>query len=122
MTPPISPNRGGSGLYAKPLNTAIERVFGPHRLGQIAGSFMQKNDEKVPCLLAVLLALLVRRANNFCVKSSGLAVAFHEQNENQNLNTACDQIRWNTANINLENNLTTRQELKPQNVIGWTLV
>ncbi len=62
-TPLISTDRGGSGLHAKQLDAAIGRVFGlycpPRQM--TAGSNAIKNDEKVPYLSAVLLALSVRR-------------------------------------------------------------
>jgi hypothetical protein len=51
--PPISPDRGGSGLHAKPLNAIIGQVFGPYRPGQTAGSNAKKNDKKVPYLQVV---------------------------------------------------------------------
>jgi hypothetical protein len=59
--PPISPDRGGSGLHAKPLNAVIGRVFGPYGPGRRAGLNAKKNDEKVPYLQVVSLALSVRR-------------------------------------------------------------
>ena len=60
-TPPISPNRGGSGLHAKPLDAAIGQVFGMYCPGRTAGSNAIKKNEKVPYLSAILLALSVRR-------------------------------------------------------------
>jgi hypothetical protein len=51
----------GDKNYAKPLNAVIGRVFGLNRPGRTAGSNAKKNDEKVPYLRVVSLALSVRR-------------------------------------------------------------
>jgi hypothetical protein len=50
MTPPISPDRGGLGLHAKPLNAVIGQVFGPYRPGRTAGSNAIKKRQKITIL------------------------------------------------------------------------
>ena len=45
-TPPILPDRGGSGLHAKPLDAAIGRVFGTYCPGRTAGSNAKKKRRK----------------------------------------------------------------------------
>jgi hypothetical protein len=49
----------GLGLHAKPLDAAIRQVFALYCTGRTVGSNAIKNDEKVPYLSAVSLALLL---------------------------------------------------------------
>ena len=44
-TPPISPDRRGSGLHAKPLNAVIGRVFAPCRPRRTAGLHAKKGQK-----------------------------------------------------------------------------
>jgi hypothetical protein len=60
-TPPISPNRGGSGLHAKPLDATIGEYSGCIAPDGRQVRMSLKNEEKVPYLSAVSLALSVRR-------------------------------------------------------------
>ena len=50
-TAPISPDRGGSGLHAKPLDAAIGRVFGTNCPGRTAGSNAKKKRRKSTILV-----------------------------------------------------------------------
>jgi hypothetical protein len=50
-TPPISPDRGGLGLHAKPLDASIGRVFGLYCPGRTAGSNAIKKRRKITVLV-----------------------------------------------------------------------
>ena len=63
-----SPNAACPGLHWKPLDAAIGRLLAPYRLGgHQEGDSKQNNKEYVPTMMAISMAIAMRRYYTACI-------------------------------------------------------
>ncbi len=65
--PCTSPNGGGPELHSKPLDATIGQVFAPYHPSGQRGCMQENSTKKAPYLLAISMAVVVRRYNTVCI-------------------------------------------------------